>query len=72
MPNNFAPSQMRKCNFPWLFSNVVDTTAASASESAQKYTEEPQEGDAQVGGTLKHWVTNVGGVRVGCVGLVEK
>lgn len=58
---------MKQTNFPWTFTNIADVGDADA-----KFQDEPQEGDKQVEGTLRYWVCEVHGVRIGCIGLVEK
>ncbi len=64
----------------WLFSNVVDRS--NATDSAQdkedggsgstNWDEDLCDDDAQVAGTLRSWTTTVQGVKVGCIGIVEK
>ncbi|EPQ31763.1 uncharacterized protein PFL1_01095 [Pseudozyma flocculosa PF-1] len=60
---------MAQNNFPWLFSNVVD---AGSDDKKQPWDEDPGDDDAQVPGTLQSWTTTVAGVKVGCIGIVEK
>ncbi|PWN53887.1 Metallo-dependent phosphatase [Violaceomyces palustris] len=61
---------MSQNNFPWLFSNVVDASGCNADSKA--WDEQPRDEDAQVEGTLKYWTTTIKGVKVGCIGIVEK
>lgn len=63
---------MAQNNFPWLFSNVVNTKAANANKEGVNWDEDLQDDDAQVDGTLRYWTTTVQGVKVGCIGIVEK
>ena len=65
---------MAQNNFPWLFSNVVDRSGKSAEENkdCSNWDEDFQDDDAQVDGTLRYWTTTVNGVKVGCIGIVEK
>lgn len=57
---------MKQTNFPWTFTNI-----ANVGED-QDDVEQPKESDKQVEGTIRSWVCEVEGVRIGCVGLVEK
>lgn len=59
---------MSQNNFPWLFSNVIDS---SGSQPAT-WDEHPQPNDKPVPGTLPTWTTTVNGVKVGFIGIVEK
>ncbi|CDR87142.1 related to 5`-nucleotidase precursor [Sporisorium scitamineum] len=65
---------MTQNNFPWLFSNVVDRSGKTAEENkdCSNWDEDFQDDDAQVEGTLRYWTTTVQGVKVGCIGIVEK
>lgn len=63
---------MAQNNFPWLFSNVVDRSGKSNTKDEQNWDEEGQDDDGQVDGTLRYWTTTVQGVKVGCIGIVEK
>ncbi|EST07465.1 Phosphoesterase domain protein [Kalmanozyma brasiliensis GHG001] len=65
---------MTQNNFPWLFSNVVDRSGKSEEENkdCSNWDEDFQDDDAQVNGTLRSWTTVVQGVKVGCIGIVEK
>ncbi|SJX61573.1 related to 5`-nucleotidase precursor [Sporisorium reilianum f. sp. reilianum] len=65
---------MAQNNFPWLFSNVVDRSgkAAEQNKDCSNWDEDFQDDDAQVDGTLRSWTTTVQGVKVGCIGIVEK
>ncbi|TKY86649.1 hypothetical protein EX895_004288 [Sporisorium graminicola] len=65
---------MAQNNFPWLFSNVVDRSGKTAEENkdCSNWDEDFQDDDAQVAGTLRYWTTTVQGVKVGCIGIVEK
>lgn len=56
---------LSKTNFPWLFSNVVD---ASWREDAPSQ----DSSDEQIYGTLPYFVMSVKGIKVGCIGLVER
>lgn len=61
---------MPQTNFPWTFSNIADVQHTDPQKSNEI---EPQETDKQVDGTLRFWVTELhDGVRVGCIGLVER
>ncbi|CCF53628.1 related to 5`-nucleotidase precursor [Ustilago hordei] len=61
---------MAQNNFPWLFSNVVDTNPRK--EGGGDWDEHLQQDDRQVDGTLRSWTTTVQDVKVGCIGIVEK
>ncbi|GHT84598.1 hypothetical protein FACS1894129_1530 [Actinomycetota bacterium] len=61
---------LSKTNFPWLFSNVVD--ASWRGGEASQMSEKPDENDEQIEATLPYFVFEIKGVRVGCIGLVEK
>ncbi|SPO22951.1 related to 5`-nucleotidase precursor [Ustilago trichophora] len=67
---------MGKNNFPWLFSNVVDRSGKDKDEEKEKecsnWDEDFRDDDNQVDGTLRYWTTTVQGVKVGCIGIVEK
>ncbi|SPO24663.1 related to 5`-nucleotidase precursor [Ustilago trichophora] len=67
---------MGKNNFPWLFSNVVDRSGKEKDEEKEKecsnWDEDFRDDDNQVDGTLRYWTTTVQGVKVGCIGIVEK
>ncbi|KAJ9478434.1 5'-nucleotidase [Pseudozyma hubeiensis] len=65
---------MTQNNFPWLFSNVVDRSGKSEEENkdCRNWDEDFLDDDAQVEGTLRYWTTVVQGVKVGCIGIVEK
>ncbi|GAK63314.1 metallo-dependent phosphatase [Moesziomyces antarcticus] len=71
---------MAQNNFPWLFSNVVDRTNVTNSAQDKEgdgggstnWDEDLCDDDAQVAGTLRSWTTTVQGVKVGCIGIVEK
>lgn len=65
---------MAQNNFPWLFSNVVDRSSSGAREgkAGENWDEDFQDDDAQVNGTLRYWTITVQGVKVGCIGIVEK
>ena len=56
---------MGKTNFPWLFSNVK-------VGKPEEDSEEPQDGDEQPEGTLPHWISEVQGLKIGVIGLIEK
>lgn len=58
---------MKQTNFPWTFSNIADIGQDGTSN-----LDEPQEGDKQVQGTERYWVCEAQGVKIGCIGLVEK
>lgn len=59
---------IRQCNFPWMLSNIADV-----SSSDKPYDDQPQTGDKVVEETLPYWIGHMSnGVRVGCIGLVEK
>lgn len=58
---------MKQTNFPWTFSNIADIGKDGSSS-----VDEPQDDDKQVEGTERYWVCEVEGVRIGCIGLVEK
>jgi 5'-nucleotidase len=58
---------MQQTNFPWTFSNIADVGDEQASKS-----DEILESDKQVEGTFRSWVVEVEGVRIGCIGLVER
>ncbi|KAN0061635.1 hypothetical protein ACQY0O_006561 [Thecaphora frezii] len=60
---------MAQNNFPWLFSNVVDVGDGA---DQQVWDEDPKDDDRRVPGTLQSWTTTVNGVKVGCIGIVEK
>ncbi|MCO5566137.1 hypothetical protein L7F22_019813 [Adiantum nelumboides] len=61
---------MPQTNFPWTFSNIADV---QHTDPQRGHEIEPQETDRQVDGTLRAWVTELhDGVRVGCIGLVER
>jgi len=60
-------SLMKQTNFPWCFTNIADVGDADSG-----FEDEPKEGDKQVQGTMRHWVCEVQGIRIGCIGLVEK
>ena len=61
---------LSKTNFPWLFSNVVD--ASWRQDELSQGSEKPNEHDEQIEATLPYFVFEVKGIRVGCIGLVEK
>lgn len=65
---------MAQNNFPWLFSNVVDRSGKTDEQNrdCSSWDEDFQDDDAQVQGTLRYWTTVVQGVKVGCIGIVEK
>lgn len=54
-------------NFPWVFSNVVDTTG----KGQLKLPAQLGDGVAQLDQTLPWWTCTTQGVKVGIVGLVE-
>ncbi|UZJ56451.1 hypothetical protein CBS101457_005771 [Exobasidium rhododendri] len=58
---------MQQTNFPWTFTNIADVGDDQAGKS-----DEIEESDKQVEGTLRSWVCEVEGVRIGCIGLVER
>jgi 5'-nucleotidase len=58
---------MQQTNFPWTFTNIADVGSDEAGHS-----DEPEESDKQVEGTIRSWICEIQGVRIGCVGLVEK
>lgn len=61
---------MPQTNFPWTFSNIADV---QHFDPTRGHEIEPQQTDKQVDGTLKAWVTEMhDGVRIGCIGLVER
>ena len=59
---------MSRCNFPWLFSNVVDASWRKGGAADTKIDDR----DSQILVTLPYFVMDVKGIRVGCVGLVEE
>lgn len=59
---------MSETNFPWVLSNVVDTSGAGSLPLRPQLGE----GVTQVGETLPWWTCNVQGVKVGVMGLVEQ
>lgn len=62
---------MSQNNFPWLFTNVVNTQGKKDG-GVGSWDEDLQDSDGQVAGTLRYWTTTVQGVKVGCIGIVEK
>ncbi|PKI82840.1 hypothetical protein MVES1_003744 [Malassezia vespertilionis] len=60
---------MSKCNFPWLFSNVVD---ASWREQGATVSDKIDKRDKQIEYTLPYFTMQVDGIKVGCIGLVEQ
>ena len=61
---------LSKTNFPWLFSNVVDASWREANNDESH--DDLDERDEQIETTLPYFVMDVRGVRIGCIGLVEK
>lgn len=61
-------SLIKQTNFPWTFTNIADTGHEPDADS----NDEPKDYDKQVEGTTESWVCEVNGVRIGCIGLVEK
>ena len=61
---------LSKTNFPWLFSNVVDASWREANNDESH--DDLDERDEQIETTLPYFVMDVKGVRIGCIGLVEK
>lgn len=60
---------MQQTNFPWTFTNIADVGHTDAERG---HEEDPQPNDRQVEGTLRSWVRQVHGIRIGCIGLVER
>lgn len=61
---------MQQTNFPWTFSNIADVGGDGGAQEGN--SDEPLASDKQVEGTLRSWVCEVQGIRIGCIGLVEK
>lgn len=68
---------IKQTGFPWVFSNIADRPSDESQDEKSKSQDGKQgeewlEDDGQVEGTEPFWITQVNGIKIGVIGLVEK